>query len=123
MLVFDREQGVSDLAPVWHFVGRRVHYFQEFLAGYYYWVLPRGHHFVQVLHRHLEVLHCRALIDVAELQLLQDWKKSLIKKNIHKIIINCQRMFWRWVQDFCQMGVTQKLVTQIEQINQHKTVI
>ena len=56
---------------MWHFVGRRGHYFQELLAGYYYLVLPLGHHFVQVLHLHLEVLHCLALVDVAEVQLRQ----------------------------------------------------
>jgi len=71
-LVFDQEQGVSDLAPVWRFVDRMGHYFQEFLAVACYWVLPQVLHFVQVLHWHLEVLHCQALIDAVELQILQD---------------------------------------------------
>lgn len=73
MLVFDQEWGVSDLAPVWYLVGRLVRYLLGFLGVDYWWVLPQRQQFVQVLHWLLEVLHCPELIDVAELQLLQDF--------------------------------------------------
>lgn len=73
MLVFDQEWGVSDLAPVWHFVGRWVRYLSGFLGVDYWWVLPQRQQLVQVLHWLLEVLHCPELIAVAELQLLQDF--------------------------------------------------
>jgi len=42
MLVFDQGQwGVSDLAPVWHFVGRWVRYSLELLGVGYERVLPQ----------------------------------------------------------------------------------